>query len=47
MALLEARVVLALLSRRFTFTPVKPGPPLRSPYVVPVGPVGGLHVTVS
>lgn len=49
LALLEARVVLALLHKRFAFRlardPVEAG--RRHPTVIPVGPVGGMPVYVT
>mmetsp|Transcript_26506 Transcript_26506/g.67408 ORF Transcript_26506/g.67408 Transcript_26506/m.67408 type:complete len:518 (-) Transcript_26506:88-1641(-) len=47
MALLEARVILGGLARRFTFTPAHPGQDVRCAQVVPVGPVNGMHMVVN
>ena len=47
LALLEARVVLALLAQRFTFKLAKPGQGERHPTVIPIGPVDGMQVFVE
>ncbi|GLC42904.1 hypothetical protein PLESTB_001812700 [Pleodorina starrii] len=47
LALLEARVVLALLHKRFKFTLAGGSAVRRDPSVIPVGPVGGLHVLLE
>lgn len=47
LALLEARVVLALLAQRFTFRLSRPGQGERHPKVIPIGPMGGLKVVVE
>jgi len=47
MALLEARVVLGLLTQRFTFKPAHEGQGRRHPTVIPIGPVGGMEMTVE
>lgn len=46
LALLEARVVLALLAHRFTFKLAVQGQGKRHPSVIPIGPVGGMKVHV-
>lgn len=48
LALLEARVVLALLVKRFKWTPEDPvKQALKSPTVVPVGPVDGMNMFIE
>eukprot|EP00884_Botryococcus_braunii_P016181 jgi/Botrbrau1/3246/Bobra.174_1s0018.1 len=46
-ALLEARIVLALLCKTFRFASSSPVLPKRHPQVIPVGPQGGLPLTLS
>eukprot|EP00887_Chlorella_sp_A99_P007491 scaffold2.g7491.t1 len=44
-SLLESRVILGVLSQRFTFTPVDPASQGRThPHVVPIGPVNGMRI---
>jgi cytochrome P450 len=43
LALLEARVVLSALVKNFKFRNATDVPPLRSPTVIPVAPVGGMN----
>ncbi len=47
LALLEARVVLALLHKRFKFRMAEPRDLARHPTVIPLSPVGGLKVFVE
>jgi cytochrome P450 len=47
LALLEARVVLALLVKRFKFTPVNPGEVQRHPTVIPVASIDGMPMTLE
>lgn len=47
-ALIEARVVLGMLCKRFRFTLVDPATQgVTHPTVIPVGPVGGMEVYVD
>lgn len=45
--MLEARVVLALLAQRFTFTAAKLGQGERHTTVIPIGPVDGMHMYID
>ena len=48
LALLEARVVLAELVARFTFSPADPEEAGKThPWVIPVGPANGMHMLIS
>jgi len=48
LALLEARVVLGLLARRFTFTPVRGAAAnKKDPKMIPIGPADGLEMTLE
>lgn len=47
LALLEARVVLALLVKRFRFRPVDPDAGETHPWVIPVGPARGMYMLVD
>lgn len=47
-SLLESRVILGVLSQRFTFTPVDPASQGRThPHVVPIGPVNGMRMYIA
>ncbi len=47
MALLEARVVLSLLVKRFRFTPVSKERTQRHPTVIPIASLCGMHMLVD
>lgn len=47
LALLEARVVLSMLARRFTFHTMQKGQGTRHPTVIPIGPVHGMEMTCT
>jgi hypothetical protein len=47
LALLEARVVLALLEQRFAFQPASKQPGQRHPTVIPVASIDGMPMTLE
>jgi len=47
LALLEARIVLGLLAKRFTFTPVRADANKKHPTMIPIGPAHGLEMLVE
>ena len=47
LALLEARVVLGVLTQRFTFRAARPGVGKIDTKMIPIGPAGGMHLFVE
>lgn len=47
LALLEARVILAMLTKRFKFSLVDPNCGVRHPTIIPVAAVDGMKMTIN